>query len=218
MTDKTISELMDAMTANMSAVSESGEALITAIKEQTAALNEMKTAAEVAGESSKNIGDGGTIDRNDLDAVSAFNEVYRQQKGVVNYAQSAIDLGNAQYMQTAIDALNEQSKDAKKAIDKIDAQMQSMMKSANPDMEKGRALEKSRYDNYRLISIIDYQVDRIDTEIMRAESKQSSASPPAKTYRMEIKTSSGTKFIVLNSEAEVRILQNALGQNASLVG
>jgi len=216
---ETITSLIDALAEKMKTVSEQGAALVEVFKEQAAALDEMKSAAESA---STAIGGLGGIASQDTwtgtggwDGISKWDmpsmvgsSLARSSNALIVQAQSAISSGQEINMQNAINSMLTQIEGAQKLIDSAKIQYDAAMAAGNT--QKALNIKQTSIDvNKKFIENAKAQIDRIGAEMTKAQ--------PQKTYRLEIKYNTGTQYIDVVGYDQAMSMIGALGNAARLV-
>ena len=220
MADKTITDLIADLLVKMSEVSEQGADLVRSFKAQAEAIDEMKRSADNLGETLKNLGaiktSGAGPVYNNTDNVAPWdintkvaNATVNQQNTTANYAQAAINSGSATNMQNAIDSLTLQIENTRKyIIDPARAQLQAAQAAGNT----AKTIEISKNLNDAVNTI-----DNLQMQIARIKQQMTNTSSATKTYRLEIKSATGTSSITVDSEAQAQALLASLGAAARLV-
>lgn len=230
MAEKTISDLIADLLANMSSVSEKGTALVRTFQEQAAALSEMKAAAESASESLKGL--GGIASANEWTGTGAWDGISKldmssmvgaslgnSSNAVTTQAQAAIDSGSATTMQNAINSMLNQVQGTQKLIDSAKIQYDAAMAAGNT--QKANNIKQTSIDvNEKYIAAIEAQMSRIGTAMDAPPTNASGGT--AKTYRLELKYNNGTQaggtqYIDVSSYEQAQALIKSLGNAARLV-
>lgn len=216
---ETITSLIDALAEKMKTVSEQGAALVEVFKEQAAALDDMRASAEKTGEALKAVSGAAGPVYNNTDNVAPWdintkvdNATVNQQNTAANYAQAAINSGSATNMQNAIDSLNRQIDGLYK---NIIAPATIQLSAAKNDGNTAKAIEITKN-----ITGANNTIENLKMQIGRLEQAKTNAAPSntaTKTYRLEIKSATGTSSITVDSEAQAQALLAALGAAARLV-
>lgn len=229
MAEKTISDLIADLLANMSSVSEKGTALVRTFQEQAAALSEMKAAAESASESLKGL--GGIASANEWTGTGAWDGLSKwdmpsmvgaslgnSSNAVTTQAQAAIDSGSATTMQNAINSMLNQVQGTQKLIDSAKIQYDAAMAAGNT--QKANNIKQTSIDvNEKYIAAIAAQMSRVGTAM---DALPSASGSTAKTYRLELKYNNGTQaggtqYIDVSSYEQAQALIKSLGNAARLV-
>lgn len=216
---ETITSLIDALAEKMKTVSEQGAALVEAFKEQAAALNEMKSAAESASTAISGLGGIASQDTwtgtGGWDGISKWDmpsmvgaSLARSSNALIVQAQSAISSGQEINMQNAINSMLTQIEGAQKLIDSAKIQYDAAMAAGNT--QKALNIKQTSIDvNKKFIENAKAQIDRIGAEMTKAQ--------PQKTYRLEIKYNTGTQYIDVVGYDQAMAMIGALGNAARLV-
>ena len=216
---ETITSLIDALAEKMKTVSEQGAALVEVFREQAAALNEMKSAAESASTAISGLGGIASQDTwtgtGGWDGISKWDmpsmvgaSLARSSNALIVQAQSAISSGQEINMQNAINSMLTQIEGAQKLIDSAKIQYDAAMAAGNT--QKALNIKQTSIDvNKKFIENAKAQIDRIGAEMTKAQ--------PQKTYRLEIKYNTGTQYIDVVGYDQAMAMIGALGNAARLV-
>ena len=221
---ETIASLIDALAEKMKTVSEQGAALVEVFKEQAAALNEMKSAAESASTAISGLGGIASQDTwtgtGGWDGISKWDmpsmvgaSLANSSNALIVQAQSAISSGQEINMQNAINSMLTQIEGAQKLIDSAKIQYDAAMAAGNT--QKALNIKQTSIDvNEKYIANANAQIGRIGAEMTKAQ--------PQKTYRLEMKYNAGsatqsTQYIDVVGYDQAMAMIKSLGNAARLV-